>query len=246
LSPDGVALILIGLAAAAAGAVATVAGFGIGSLLTPLLALQGGTKLAVALVSIPHVAGTALRLWMLRRHVTRPLLISFGLPSAIGGLTGALLHEVAGGPLLTAVFAGLLVFAGLSGLTGLAQRMRFGRRMAWVAGALSGLLGGMVGNQGGIRSAAMLGFDVPKEAFVATATAVALIVDGARVPVYLATQGSEMLRLWPFMLASVVGVLAGTLAGGRMLRRVPEPIFRRVVSVVLLVLGVAMLVSILR
>ena len=242
--PDVLALLLVAVVAAVAGAVASVAGFGIGSLLTPLLALQADTKLAVALVSIPHLAATALRLWLLRRYVSRSLLVSFGVPSALGGLAGALLHEIAGGLLLTAVFGGLLLFAGVGGLTGFSERMRFGKRMAWAAGALSGLLGGMVGNQGGIRSAAMLGFDVPKQAFVATATAVALIVDGARMPVYAATQGSEMLRHWQLVAASVVGALAGTIAGSLLLRRVPEPIFRRVVSAILLVLGVAMLVSI--
>ena len=37
------------------GAVASVAGFGIGSVLTPAIAAVAGTKLAVAAVSIPHV-----------------------------------------------------------------------------------------------------------------------------------------------------------------------------------------------
>jgi hypothetical protein len=32
-----------------------------------------------------------------------------------------------------------------------------------LAGAVSGALGGLVGNQGGIRTAAMLGYEVPKE-----------------------------------------------------------------------------------
>ena len=38
--------------------------------------------------------------------------------------------------------------------------------VAWLAGALSGLLGGLVGNQGGIRSAALLGFNLSKANFV--------------------------------------------------------------------------------
>jgi len=76
------------------------------------------------------------------------------------------------------VFGCLLLCAGLSGLSGLADRMRFRRGVAWVGGALSGFFGGLVGNQGGIRSAGLLGFDLPKEALVATATAIALIVDG--------------------------------------------------------------------
>lgn len=65
------------------------------------------------------------------------------------------------------------MFAGVSAITGYAHRMRFGSKAAWIAGALSGLLGGLVGNQRGIRSAALLGFQLERRAFVATATAIA-------------------------------------------------------------------------
>ena len=49
-----------------AGAIASVSGFGIVSLLTPLLAVRVGTKLAVAAVSVPHLTAIALRFWLLR------------------------------------------------------------------------------------------------------------------------------------------------------------------------------------
>lgn len=227
-----------------AGAIASVSGFGIGSFLTPVLSVPIGTKLAVAAVSIPHVAATALRFWIMRRHIQRRLLWSFGLMSAAGGLTGALLQSHANSPSLTIVFGGLLVFTGVMGLTGLSERLRFKGWIAWVAGAVSGFLGGLVGNQGGIRSAAMLGFDVPRHAFVATATAIGLIVDGARMPVYLFTQGEEIARLWPVVVTATVGALIGTVAGERLLRRVPELLYRRLVSALVLTLGVLMLVRI--
>jgi hypothetical protein len=136
----------------------------------------------------------------------------------------------------------LLLFAAASELTGLAQRMRFTGPLAWIAGALSGFLGGLVGNQGGIRSAAMLGFDVPKQAFVATATAIALIVDGARMPVYLLLEGKSIAQLWRPILLAVGGVIAGTMIGNRVLVRIPERWFRRIVAIVLAALGLAMLV----
>jgi len=135
------------------------------------------------------------------------------------------------------VFGGLLVLAGVTELTGWIRRVQWGRRAAWIAGALSGLLGGMVGNQGGIRSAAMLGFEVPRESFVATATAIGLFVDLARLPVYLATQGSEIIALWRLLLVATVAVLVGTIVGTRLLTRIPETAFRRVVAVLLLALG---------
>ena len=189
--------VLVVVAAMVAGAIASVTGFGIGSLLTPTLGLHVGTKIAVAAVSIPHVVGTALRFWLLRERVDRHTLLTFGLTSAAGGLVGALLHEWVSSPWLTIVFGALLLFVAISELTGLAQRMRFRGPVAWIAGAGSGLLGGLVGNQGGIRSAALLGAELPRQTFVATATAVGLIVDAARMPIYLATTGAEVLAIWP-------------------------------------------------
>jgi len=138
------------------------------------------------------------------------------------------------------VFGFLLVLAATSELTGWRQRVRWGRRAAWAAGALSGALGGLVGNQGGIRSAAMLGFDVPKESFVATASAVGLFVDGARLPVYLATQWRDILAVWPLVLTATAGVVIGTAFGARVLGRIPERTFRRIVAVLLLLLGIYM------
>lgn len=236
-------LLLLALAGLLAGGIAAISGFGIGSLLTPLLALETGTKVAVAAVSIPHFAATALRFWMMRQHVDRRLLLHFGLLSAAGGLAGALVFARTANLALTLVFAALLIFAGLSGLTGYAARMRFGRRTAWLAGAASGFLGGLVGNQGGIRSAALLGFNVERQAFVATATAIGLIVDVARIPVYLAGHAAEIRALWPWVATATVAALVGTVLGARLLRRIPEVWFRRLVSALILMLGIVMAVA---
>jgi uncharacterized protein len=222
-----------------AGAIASIAGFGIGSVLTPVLSLRVDVRVAIAAVSLPHFAATLVRLYLIRMHIDRRVLLGFGVTSAIGGLIGALLQAVVQSVILTLVFGALLVFVGIGSLTGLARRLRFsGRKTALVGGALSGLLGGLVGNQGGIRTAALLGFDVDKEAFVATATAVAIVVDGARIPVYVATRGADLARLAPLIALLAAGAVIGTFAGGWALRRIPEPVFRRVVGLLLLVLGI--------
>ena len=233
---------LLAIVAALAGAISAVTGFGIGSLLTPLLALAVDIRLAVAAVAIPHVAGTALRFWLIDAPVDRGVFRTFGLTSAAGGLIGALMHGWAGSRWLTAVFGLLLLLAAASEVTGLARRMRFRGAGAWIAGAVSGVLGGLVGNQGGIRSAALLGFDLPRTTFVATATAVALVIDGARLPVYLITQGRDLAAIAGSIAVATAGVLAGTLLGSRVLRWIPESAFRRVLAVILAALGTWMLV----
>jgi uncharacterized membrane protein YfcA len=218
-----------------------VAGFGIGSLLTPVLAPTLGVGLAVAAVSIPHAAGTGLRLWRLRDAVDRRVFGWFGLASAAGGLAGALLHVDATETALSAVFGALLFLSGLAGFTDWTRRIGLRGWGATIAGALSGLFGGMVGNQGGIRSAALLAFPLSPRAFVATATATALLVDAARMPVYLLTSGSGLRAHATLIGVLVVGVVAGTVAGEGVLRRLPEVAFRRAVSGLLLALGVYMI-----
>ncbi|MEX2272175.1 MAG: sulfite exporter TauE/SafE family protein [Vicinamibacterales bacterium] len=234
---------LVALAAIAAGALASVVGFGIGSLLTPVLAMQAGTKVAVAAVSIPHLVGTAVRFALIAGHIDRRVFWSFGLTSAAGGLTGALLHARLGGPVLAAIFGCLLIFVAISELTGLSTRLRFEGPAAWIAGALSGVLGGLVGNQGGIRSAALIGLHLRRDAFVATATAVGLMVDAARMPVYFFTERDAVIALWPLIAIATAGVVAGTLGGRRVLRHIPEAWFHKIVAVALAALGLAMLRS---
>jgi uncharacterized protein len=236
----GAFVALVGLVAAG---VAAVSGFGIGSLLTPVLAVAAGTKIAVAATSLPHLVGTAQRFWKLRAHVDRRILVGFGGASAVGGLAGALAHVWVTSRALTVVFGAVVALTGILELSGWMRRVRWGRRSAWVAGAVSGALGGMVGNQGGIRTAALLGFDVPRDAFVATATAIALFVDGARLPVYLATEWREIARIWPLVLTATVAVVIGTALGTRVLGRVPPQIFRRVIATLLIALGLYMFIG---
>jgi uncharacterized protein len=229
------------LVAVVAGAVAGVSGFGIGSLLTPLLATTMGMKAAVAAVSIPHFAATAVRLWGLREHVDRRVLIHFGTCSAAGGLLGALLQSRANSPILNIVFGALLLFAGISGLTGWVERMRFQRGTAWIAGALSGLFGGLVGNQGGIRSAALMSFQMQKKSLVATATATGIIIDITRMPIYIATQPQALISARVAILLALVGCLAGTFWGVRLLERIPAARYKQMLSLLICALGAFMI-----
>src|SRR5688500_2422215 len=103
-------LLILGSAALIAGGIASIAGFGIGSVLTPALSLWLDAKVAVALVSIPHFIGTALRFWLLEGRADRRVLWSFGLASAVGGLAGALIGLVFTSPGLMRLLAVLLLF----------------------------------------------------------------------------------------------------------------------------------------
>ncbi len=234
---------LVALIAFFAGAISAVAGLGIGSILTPLLSLSIGVRLAVAAAAIPHFAGNALRLWTLRDRVDKQVLKTFGAMSAAGALIGAFLHARADAGVLKIALAVVLMIAGILGVMGWTDRLRVGKKGAAVAGGASGFLGALIGFQGGLRAAAMLALDVRKEVFVATAVALAVIVDGARLPVYAWSVGKDLRAIWPILLAATLGVLLGTVTGKRIFGRIPEPLFRRFVSGLLVALGIAIVIS---
>src|SRR5437870_3421321 len=106
------------------GATATVAGFGIGSLLTPLFTFRFGAGVAVAAVTLPHAAATALRCWRLRKNVNRAVLERFGFLSAAGGLAGALLYTRVGTSLLARILGVLLLLTASAQWIGWAARWR--------------------------------------------------------------------------------------------------------------------------
>ena len=226
-----------------AGAVAAVSGFGIGSLLTPVLMLSMPIREAVAILAIPHAWATMVRLVRLRREVHWPTLRQFGVASALGGLAGALLQSRLGSPLLTALLACLLM---LVGTTELLQRpVPLPATRAWraVGGVLSGVFGGLVGNQGGVRTAALLGFGLTTRTLVATATASALLVDIARTPVYLAVAGDVIAEELPLAGILVIGVTIGTYAGVPLLSRIPVAAYRRLIGGLLVLVGALLLLA---
>lgn len=226
-----------------AAAIASVVGFGIGSLMTPLLNVRAELKIAVALVAVPHFVATLVCFWRLRHHVNHRVLVSFGVPSALGGLSGSLLSSKFSNPALTIVFSCLLILAGLTGVLGLAEKVRWGRRFAHFAGFSSGLFGGLVGNQGGIRAAALLQFELLPQSFVSTSMAVGLIIDIVRLPVYLVAHGDLMALRWKWLCLSIAGVLVGSYFGIHFLAQIPKAVFKRMVCSFILILGIAMFIK---
>lgn len=229
---------LLAIVAIAAGAVAAVSGFGIGSLLTPLLMLSMPAAHAVAVVAIPHFVATALRLFRLRRDVHWPTFRQFGIASAAGGLAGAALQARLASPVLSLILGLLLIMAGSAEL--LQRRVPLPATSFWrlTGGVLSGLFGGLVGNQGGIRAAALLGFDLSAKQLVATATAAAILVDAARVPIYLLTAGTVIAAARGPVAIATAGVIIGTLIGVPLLSRVPAGAYRRMLGALLVALGI--------
>ena len=232
---------LVLVTAIAAGATASVVGFGIGSLLTPIIAIRLGTDIAIVAVALPHLAGGLLRGWRLRQFVDRWVIIRFGLLSAAGGLLGALVFARLSPLALSTTLGALLLLTAAAGLTGWSEYWRPRGPLVWLMGALSGFFGGVAGNQGGMRAAALTTLGLVSVSFVATSTAIGIMIDLVRTPVYLLGHGGSLSGLWGLVSLAAAGVLAGTLVGQRMLLGLSPERFRLVISAAIGLLGLWLL-----
>ena len=234
---------LLALTAIVAGGIAAVTGFGIGSLLTPVLALTTGTKLAVAAVAFPHFVGTAQRFWLLRRHVDRRVLWDSALRArSAGSPAHSCTHgsRAAGWPLsLVACSSSLVHYSsrgGSSEFTGGGEQHGSrdcspGRSEVWSAIKVV---------YARRRCSAST---CQRSRSRLTATAIGLFVDVARLPVYLATEARAIAHVWPLLLAATLGVVIGTSLGTRLLGHLPQRMFRRVIALLLIGLGLYMAIA---
>ena len=235
-------LLIVFVVGVLSGATAAVVGFGIGSLLTPLLLTRLTPTVAVGAVAIPHLIATMLRYVQHRHAIDKTVLARFGIASAIGGFAGAWWQDAVGERWLYVVLGGLLVATAIANLTNNFGGLRLPTSVAIVLGALSGAFGGLVGNQGGLRAAGLLAFELSPRAYLATSTAVALLIDAARTPVYLTRAGSELMSLALAIAVATAGCVVGTILGERVFLGLPPARYRRIVGAAVGVLGIWLLV----
>ena len=228
------------LAALLVAAMVLMSGFGLGTLLTPLFALFYDIKIAVLLVAIVHFSNNLFKLGLFFRHLDWAILKRFGAISIAGAFVGSLLQAELESETLKIGLGILLVILGTVEFLPPRFSWSLPKRLDPLGGFLSGLLGGVLGNQGAVRSAYLLNYSLSKEAFVATATIIACLIDVTRIPIYLLSYYHEIAMAWPYLIATILSAFLGTLIGKWLLDIVTLGAFRRVVAGSVVVVGIAM------
>jgi uncharacterized membrane protein YfcA len=225
------------LAAFFAAALTLMTGFGLGTILTPVFLIFYDVKIAILIVAVVHLSNNLLKLSLFKSYVSLDILKRFGALTLIGAFIGAFFQGRMDSSAVKILLGASLIFLGLKEAAGFGEKLRLPQKIDFIGGFLSGLLGGFVGNQGAIRSAYLLNYNIPKETFVATAAIIASVVDVTRIPVYIFNNKDVLADNVILLLITTASAFAGTFAGKRVLKKISLKTFKFYVAATIVIIG---------
>jgi len=249
--------LIICLCAFLASGLTLFSGFGLGTLLLPVMAVFFPIDAAIALTAVVHCLNNLFKFALLGRHADQATVLRFGLPAILAALLGArlLLWLSHLQPLLAYQFLGLhlqvmpvkLVVACLMVLFALFEllprlaEISVEKKYLPLGGLLSGFFGGLSGHQGALRSVFLLKIGLSKETFIATGVVISLLVDIPRIAVYSANlpilkDGGHL----PLLAAAILAAFSGAFLGNRLLRKVTLRGIQILVALMLLGISVGL------
>ena len=202
-----------------AAALTVPAGFGLSTMLTPIVLIMMGPHEAVAVVAIVHGAHNAGKFIALWQSVDFSAFRHYGIWLVVGAVTGALLQNSVPQDPLLALIGAFLVLLPLLTLSESWPGYRIPEANARVGGFGWGLMGGLSGHQGALRAMFLTRRLPDKMSYAATASVLALCVDASRVPVYLFFRSEQITAHSQLTALLVVAALLGVRAGKRWLER---------------------------
>lgn len=252
--------VLIPIVAACASMLTFFSGFGLGTILLPAFAAFFSVELAVVMTAIVHLLNNLFKLVLVGKFAHRQTIVRFGLPAVLAAFFGAWvlsqLSELA--PLYSyqllertfdvlpiELLIGILIIAFTTvELLPSLRDAEFHPRLLPLGGILSGFFGGLSGHQGALRSAFLARAGLTKEQFIATGVVIACLVDFSRMSVYFNQIHSDQIQANVLLLIiTTLAAFAGAFLGNKLLKKITMSAVQRVVSVSLILLGLALAVG---
>ncbi len=250
-------IIIISLVAFLTAILTFFSGFGLGTILTPIMMLFFPVEIAIALTGVVHFSNNIFKLFLVGKNFNKDILLRFGIPAVIFAFIGAqlLLNIPNLEPIHTYVLfeksfqifpiklivAILMMFFAIIDLIPFFNNLQFDKNKLPIGGAMSGFFGGLTGAQGALRSAFLIRSGMSKEAFIGTTVVISSFVDLTRLSVYstrlIAIDLKENL---PLILITTFSAISGAFIGNKLLKKVTLKFLQVTVAIMLLLISLAL------
>ncbi|MBN1786877.1 MAG: sulfite exporter TauE/SafE family protein, partial [Sedimentisphaerales bacterium] len=121
-------------------------------------------------------------------------------------------------------------------------RLAKNNRNMVTGGALSGFFAGIFGVGGAVRSTFLTAFDLPKAMYIATAGAIALLIDSARIITYIKGGTRLESKLLYGMLIFIPVSFLGARIAKKIVDYIPQRSFRLFITIFLALVGLYFLI----
>lgn len=250
-------IVLISIVAFFVAILTFFSGFGLGTILAPVMMLFFPVEVAIALTGVVHFSNNLFKLVLVGKNVNKEVALRFGIPAVVFAFIGAMLlvkipnmqplysyalfgsnFQIFPIKLVVAVF---LLFFAVVDLIPYFNRLQFNKSKLPIGGALSGFFGGLTGAQGALRSAFLIRAGLSKEAFIGTTVVISSFVDITRLSVY----STRILNLdlkenLPLLLCATLSAITGAFIGNKLLKKVTLHFLQIMVAILLVVLSIGL------
>ena len=224
-----------------ASGIGTMTGFGASTIMIPVLLLFYPVPQTLFFVGIIHFFGNLWKLLLFRKGLKWQLILSFGIPGIAATYLGALLVFSIPAATLSRVLGSFLIIYVIYLFVQSSFRVRPNLVFGSIGGALSGFFAGIFGLGGAVRSLFLTAFDLPKAVYISTAGAIAIFIDATRLTAYF-KNGARLPELLLYGLPVFIAAsFLGAAIAKRIVDRIPQEHFRKVIAVFLLLMGLKLL-----
>lgn len=233
-------ILVFGLLALLAEIIGTVGGFGSSLFFVPIAQFFFDTKTVLGLTAVFHVFSNASKLFLFYKTINWRLTLLFGIPSVVFVILGAWLTTKVSfryDQLVLALF--LIVFSTFM-LAKPDWQLQPTVPVSVAGGSLAGFLAGFVGTGGAIRGLGLAAYNLEKNLFVGTSAAIDMGVDLSRAVIYV-ENGYLSASNYHLLAVLVVVSMLGSYIGKLLLGRINQNVFRKVVLVLILLVGIVTL-----
>ncbi len=220
--------------------VGTIAGFGSSTILLPLALFYFDFTTALVLVAFFHLFGNLSRVGFFKGGLDKNTIIKFGVPSVIFSISGAFLVQYVPQDLLKSILGLFLLAYSIAFLWRDNIKIKESFFNTLLGGSLSGFLAGLIGTGGALRGAFLTSFNLSKEKYIATSAFIAIIVDVTRIPAYLKEGFLQSSNSW-YLLALFPIAVVGSFLGKKIVEKVPQKSFKKVVLVAILFISIQLI-----
>lgn len=214
----------------------TVGGFGSSLFFVPIASYFLDFHSVLGVTAMFHVLSNLTKIGFFRQGFDRQLLINLGIPAVIFVVLGAYLSRFIDSQWLEMGLAVFLIGLSLFFLTFNTIVIKPTTLNSVTGGIASGFIAGLIGTGGAIRGMTLAAFNLKMQVFIATSAVIDLGIDGSRAIVYGLNGFVHKDDLYLIPILFVVSII-GTYIGKKILEKISETQFKKIVLILILITG---------